>query len=253
MDLQAGGHGKQDYFTALHESLEMSNTSLGSNVHLTDTTMNVAMSILYQSEIQISRLMNLQPLMYDRTHKNFPGQLLAIRVPFTVNLEDLNKVATETVVGNEQLMWGLHGSQAANLGLIIRDGFREFSIESDYGSGGCWCIGMSPQWSRDEIDFSMAPWLEKFRDSGKNYCNAAVEVMFIGEQVRSNSANDVAKRKFAHVKSSSGTKHNYYCFSKQDAVVTALWLFNTEKLAGWSDRLNFEEVDRRKVNYGEPV
>ena len=212
--------------------------------------MNVMMSILFQSEIPLSRLRDLQPLTYPKDHKDFPDELLAIRLPFNTLPEDLNKIAPETKGVSELTMWGLHGSAAANIGLIVRDGFKAFSPESDWGSGGCWCIGRSPSWTRGALHYEMMHWLEKFKTGGKNYCNVAVEVMFIGEQVKSNDAADVGDRKFAHVKPKSGSKHNYYCFDKNDAVVTGLWFFNEEMMEDWPDQLDFQEIDKSKVTYG---
>lgn len=241
--------GKKEYYEALEQSIHKYNLVHEKDLCIFPCMMNVLMSILFQSDIPLSRLGDLQPLIYPADHKDSPGEVLAIRLPFETLEADYNKIAPETKGAHELTMWGLHGSAAANLGLIIRDGLQQFNPESEWGSGGCWCIGRWLSWSRNALDWDMAHWLEKFKTGTRNSCQVAAEVTFIGEQVESNNAIDVGPRKFAHVKG-SGTKHNYYCFDESDSVITGLWFFNPKTMEDWPAELDFKEVDKGRVSFG---
>lgn len=238
---------KMDYRTYLVDSIRKYNMNNGADLQIENITMNLMMSILCSSQIPTQRLESLHPVIiggpeHGKENSGEEGRHVAFRLPIKVLQEDLHKRSLENLDGEEVLMWGLCGSNAAHIADILRSGLTKAGHEC-YDGKWCWaleCVSTHP-----EARGQMQVLLEKFKQSiDVNVVNVAVEVMHCGRLVRGLPPQELAQPREIF-RSRRKTRSVWHAFLPTDAVVTGLIFYNptSGELPGWPADLDFDEFD----------
>ena len=180
---------KAEYYYRISESLADHNRFHRSQHTICNQTWNVLLATLATSRRPLAELGELQCLKYPDDHVEQGGQLLGWRLPLILGQVEKYKCDRLRVIQPQLCMWGLHGSEPRQLGLILREGAKTFAWSTGIGSGvGFWSIGQQLNLAPEDLSEEMLQWVEKAFKGPENVCNIFVEIAYVGHQTTTKHA-----------------------------------------------------------------